>query len=258
MKKLEYETYHSVHSYLKIYPMFSKLIIYKTPIMVKTAGFEEEQKSCRSKNDSTPDPLAYFESLRRTKTTISDITLCNDFDMFATFTFKDDRQNILLIKRRMAQWLKNQKAIHGKFSYLIVPEFHKDGKSIHFHALLKNYQGTLVNSGKRINKRTAYNIKSYRLGFSTIVKIDDINKVSSYVRKYITKDMPKLESKKRYWCSTGLIRPLVVENPTIDPYTFTDFVETWSKENLTILQANYKVQDVTTLSEGINTWQTII
>jgi hypothetical protein len=254
LPQLEYQTYHPVFAYLKKYPNFSRLIKYDYPILIKTKGFEEQNKKTNKKSGS-PNPIAFVESIRRTKTVISDLTLCNDFDMFVTFTFAKDRQNINKLKKQMSQWLKNEKARRGKFSYIIVPEFHKDGVSIHFHALFKNYKGDLINSGKKINQRTAFNLKSYTLGYSTAVKIDDISKVSSYVRKYITKDMPKFEGKKRYWCSTGLKRPIVVENPTIDPWTMSQFVEKCKIKYLTVYELDSIIPDVITISEGTKLWQ---
>ena len=250
----EYETYQDVSSYLKTYPKFIRLIKYDQPIKVKIKGFEESQKQIKIKHSGRPNPECLVESIRRSKTTLTDLTICNEFDLFVTFTFAKDRQNADLLKRRMSQWLKNEKLRHGYFQYVIVPEFHKDKKSIHFHALFKNYKGTLLDSHHRINNRKAYNIKSYTLGYSTAVKIDNIKKVSSYIRKYITKDMPKFEKKKRYWCSTKLQRPTITANPDIDPFTYSQLVEKWKKVGLTIYEAQTTITNVKLNNWG-NEWK---
>lgn len=107
---------------------------------------------------------------------------------------------------------------------MIVPEFHLDGKAIHFHALLKNYPGEIVRAinpktGKKLVKkgRKVYSIPSYNLGLEEVYKIEDTPeshaKVGNYVRKYITKDMPLFKGKHRYWSSNDLSLPTIEDNP---------------------------------------------
>lgn len=209
------EVHFKVRNFVKIYPTKIKYFEYKDGFYKMYSGFEPstdltESSTSSSRQNSDLDNA--LRSLRRSKTTISDIVECTQFDLFCTFTFKKDRQNIEKSKQKMKDWLKSQRRRYGNFQYIIVPEFHKDGKSLHFHALLKNYKGKLAHSGKKINNRDAYNISSYQKGFSTAIKIDNHQKVASYVKKYITKDMPMFENKKRYWCSTGLKRPTIQYN----------------------------------------------
>jgi len=212
------QSHYSVTHYKKVFPHHEELFIYRETFDKKVDGYEPQNtfgSSLKQAENSSQDPLE--RSIRRTKTVISDYTKCNEFSLFVTFTFKKKRQDQQACRRRMSSWLKNQQKIHGKFQYLIVPEFHKDNKSIHFHALLKNYNGTLVPTKIKQKTRTIHNIKSYRLGFSTAVYIDNTEKVSNYIKKYITKDMPKLHNKsaKRYWCSKDLIKPEIIYNPDI-------------------------------------------
>lgn len=211
------DTTQLVFSYKKTYPKYTKLILYNRPYVKTIEGFEpHEQKKATASHKKSQDPIQEEDnkhlSLSRTKRKITDLTICNDFDAFATFTFKHNREDINYCKQTMSNWLQSQQKKYGKFNYIIVPEYHKNKKAIHFHALLKNYQGKLTPTKHKIKGRKVYNIKSYRSGFTTLVKIDNIEKVSSYIRKYITKDMPKMESKKRYWRSTGLIQPIVEIN----------------------------------------------
>lgn len=153
-------------------------------------------------------------SLQRTKTRISDYTLANKFDLFATFTFNPelvDSFNYEEAKAKMSKWLNNAKRESPYLKYLIVAELHKSGR-IHFHALMKNYLTTLQQTQKTLNGRKIFNITKWHYGFSTAIKIDNIEKVSSYVQKYITKDMLKISNKKRYWASRNLIKPIVDYN----------------------------------------------
>jgi len=249
----ENQIYHNVVETAKIYPNKIRLFIYFRPMNIRKEGYEDYKINSANNTKRLTDIPSLEEtierSLRRSKRLISDIVLCNDFDMFATFTFKSDRQNIDLCKRRMSKWLVNQKRIHGTFKYLIVPEFHKDKKSLHFHALFKGYSGRLKDSGKKINGRIAYNLPGYTHGFSTVIKIDHIEKVSSYVRKYITKDMPTFKGKKRYWVSTGLNRPLTlynqgfIHNPYINwslKYITNDFKILEADDITYLRQSNFK------------------
>ena len=109
-------------------------------------------------------------------------------------------------------WLHRQRSHSPNLKYLIVPEFHKDG-ALHFHALLANFNGRLKDSKKRQNGRIVYNMTGYRARFTTAVPINH-NKgaVSNYIKKYITKDMPLIHGRKRYWLSQNLTRPTTTVN----------------------------------------------
>lgn len=219
----------------KEYPNMFKVYVYKTPYAINiNAKIALKKSKHHDTDDSTTPERQALEtdadrSVRRVRTTISDIILCNTFDYFATFTFdpkKSDRSNLSLSKLKMSQWLQSQKKSHSPdLKYLIVPEHHKKCndcsiaridcphpdkiKPIHFHALLKNYNGMMKDSGKKSKGRSIYNITSYRGGFSTAVPIDqNTPAVANYVKKYITKNMPRFSGKKAYWCSNGLTRPV--------------------------------------------------
>lgn len=219
------DAHFEVYASAKYYPKTVKVFIPNHPYLKKIPFMEVREdkdgiedwtirviKSEKISNESNLD-----RSIRKTKTTIMDLVLCNEFDSFATFTFSPkktkDRGNAYNVKKQIQNWFKNIKKRNGKFAYLLVPEFHKDGKSLHFHVLMKNYPGELIDSGKKINGRTAYNIKSYTLGHSSLVFIDNLEKVSYYVSKYIVKDMPQIFGAHRFWASHGLKRPPVVDNP---------------------------------------------
>lgn len=191
-----------VFNSVKEYPDMIKIIIYREPFK---AGGGKSVRRARRKN-----PESSKSSISRTKTTIADICLCNKFDLFCTFTFDPKRFNsksMSSCKAYMNNWCHNAKARHSRqLEYLIVPEHHKSG-AIHFHALIKGYCGRLKDSGHKQGGRIIYNIPHWHFGFSTAVKIDNIEAVSRYIRKYITKDMILFPGSKRYYCSQGLIRP---------------------------------------------------
>lgn len=238
--------FREVKAYAKIYPKFIRLIEFNTPRRVAVAGYElsehEKNRRASSKMSDETNPMSFVNSIRRTRTRIRDIVVSNDFDLFCTFTFAEDRYDVERCKRKMSRWLKHQSERKGKFAYLIVPEFHKDGKAIHFHALFKGYKGELVDTGHRTKRgQISYVIPSYTLGYSTAIKIDNIEAVGSYIRKYITKDMPVFKGRKRYWCSHGLVRPKKIANPIIFDDDYASFEETYANDEMIISEARKRV-----------------
>jgi hypothetical protein len=164
--------------------------------------FTDEEKQAKLLKSSS-------NSVARTKQLMTDLVLCNQFELFCTFTFDPQKVNskqIDVAKLKMSKWLNNAKRNSPELEYLIVAETHKSG-ALHFHALFKNYKGILKDSGIIRKNRKILNISGWRFGFSTAVKIDNVSAVSLYLQKYISKDMILMPGKKRYWCSRGLKRP---------------------------------------------------
>ena len=218
----EYEAYENIKAIATYYPNHIKVYIPKSEFSILKKGLEMVGKNRTSTSSNENNDETNLErSLRRTRKAIKDYALCNDFELFATFTFANDRQNIERSKRKMANWLKNQSKRKGKFRYLVVPEFHKDGKSLHFHALLANYSGELKESrnanGRLIKKygKQIFEIPSYTLGFNNIQKLNknDRMKTAFYITKYISKDMPIFSGRNRYWVSKNLKKPVREYNP---------------------------------------------
>lgn len=214
-----------VTSQVTYYPNHIRVYTPKFAIKKLNSGYEKIKKKSKHLDDERNVQLVAPEtdaerSLRRTKKKIRDYVLCNNFELFTTFTFKDDRYNLDRCTQRMSTWLKNQQKRTSKFQYLIVSEYHKD-KAIHFHALMKDYKGQLVPA---VNDKTGriipgiFNFKSYTHGYSTAKTIRDSEldriKTGNYLIKYITKDMPLFKGKNRYWASSGLKLPRVEDNPT--------------------------------------------
>lgn len=256
LEKLDLDSYYV----LKNYPTFSRLYEYLITVDDLYWFANNPKRSVRivKKQNNEDRSQSELDSIRRTKTVISDLMLCNHFDMFATFTFNGDEKNRLRygyavtdrsdttqVKAKMSKWLKNQRELHGKFEYLIVPEFHKKQNALHFHALMKGYKGNLSSTKIRQGGRTVYNLKGYRLGHSTVVKIgdseEDYRKVASYIKKYITKDMPLFDNKKRYWCSKELTRPEKISNVEITPFDFSLFEHTYSKNTINIYTSKTRI-----------------
>lgn len=155
-------------------------------------------------------------STNRTVKMIYDIARSNVWDWFVTFTFspeKVDRYDYSACAKKMSQWLNRMGKQCPDLKYLIVPEHHKDG-AWHFHGLFANCAGLdFVPSGHIDGKgRTIYNVGKYRFGWTTATIVSDNHCVTSYLCKYVTKDLCSMTmGKKRYWCSRNVSRPEVYE-----------------------------------------------
>lgn len=149
-------------------------------------------------------------SKNRSKRNLYRIARSNSWDWFITLTFdqkKNDSSDYDLVVSKLKNYLQNlRKRRFPDLKYLIVPEFHKDGKHFHFHGLLSGVNDfEFVDSGhKDFLGETIYNIENWskNLGYTTATKIKDNAKVTSYIGKYITKDMMNhLKYKRRYYAS---------------------------------------------------------
>lgn len=156
------------------------------------------------------------KSCSRTINKIYDIARSDRWEWFFTLTFnpdKIDRYDYSICSLKLHYWLSNMKKKCPDMKYLVVPEQHKDG-AWHFHGLFKDIDGLDMKfSGKRDKKgRRIYNCLSYTWGFTTATRITDFRRASSYLCKYITKDLCKnTKGKKRYWCSRNVERPIIEE-----------------------------------------------
>lgn len=155
-------------------------------------------------------------SVARTKQKIYDYAKANSSDefelmFFVTLTFnpsKVDSYNYNLITGKMTNWLRNLRKKIPSLKYIGVPEQHKSGR-FHFHFLMNDISAILIDSGYRTKDgMIIYNLEAYKWGFSTATLIQDRERVSNYLCKYITKDLAlQTKGKKRYWHSKGLSLP---------------------------------------------------
>lgn len=229
--------YKEICSYAKIYPDTIKVIKYHRPIVF--TNFSDRGTSAILMNEENTEEQDYLQkSINRTKTKISDYVLCNNFSHFATFTFdpsnskvngEENRKDFKKMSSLLKKWLNTEQVNHfrrhgRKFRYLIVPERHKNG-AWHFHALLEGYQNEtegfytrknpyITVSELKIKKKDKNRkfITRYTLGRSEIAPIKDKTKMSSYIKKYITKELIQDKNAKRYWASRNLKTPEIIPN----------------------------------------------
>lgn len=168
------------------------------------------------------------DNIRRAKQAIYDLAALNDWAYFITLTIDPgelNRYDPEAVAKRVGKWLANMVQRREGFSYMVVPEHHKDG-AIHFHGLISEGLN-LVDSGtvkvpgrkKPIKRATAkrlkipedqqttvYNITDCKFGYSSALPIyGERDRLSRYMTKYITKDLQKIFG-KRYWAGGNLKR----------------------------------------------------
>lgn len=196
-------------------------------------GYETMYNPFTDKTETLPD-IAIAEmlhrhsvqsSLNRTVQAVYKYSRQCDWEYFITLTFSEehaDRYDFSNCMKKASKWFNHQKDRYAKdMKYLIVPEMHKNG-AWHIHGVIAD-TGTMsivdsgrVAIGKKAYKRTEankeyptiYNLSGWKLGWSTATAVTDTYKVSTYITKYITKDLcESSKGKKRYYRSRNIPEP---------------------------------------------------
>lgn len=148
------------------------------------------------------------ENIRRAKSKVFELALCNDFAYFCTLTFSQekvkDRYDLEGCMKSFAKWLNNYnyRKAAAAVQYLLIPEPHQDG-AWHLHGLvsgipeadLRQFQldehlpthiRKELAKGHQVFQWTAYDKK---FGYCTLSPIRSTDAVSKYITKYVTKEL---------------------------------------------------------------------
>lgn len=144
-----------------------------------------------------------IRSRRRSKQTIYDICRANTWDYFATFTFKENRFDYEICKKKLQQFLNDFSKRKTHIEYLAIPEQHENG-AWHFHMLIQGDIQKYLTQAWRSNR---FQFKGFKHGINEVECVKDTQRVSMYITKYITKELQDtLKNKRRFLCSRGLKR----------------------------------------------------
>ena len=194
---------------------------YKNPITFLSDPKEDDGFYIPEIFDDTPkcsDKIrSAAESYRRTKQAVYIHARANEWDWFMTYTFnpkKIDSSDYDSVYKSMSKHLENVRSrLCPDMKYLVVPELHSDGLKYHFHGLMSNIDGlNFSDSGKRDKGRIIYNVKNYKLGWTTAMRIGEGEsaRTSNYLSKYITKGLTYFTpGRQRYLVSKNLDKPIV-------------------------------------------------
>lgn len=175
---------------------------------------------------------------RRARRKVSDYVMAeHDFRYFITLTLNGRdfaRCDINTAVKKLNTWLKNRVQRCG-LKYIIVPEYHADGESLHFHgfingALRVSDSGTVIppDGGRPIKRETArrkgydlrqchtvYNLPDWGYGFTTAIELyGEKEAAAAYIAKYITKQYHETDGDRTkiggryYWHSNNLREPV--------------------------------------------------
>ena len=172
-----------------------------------------------------------LSSMSRTVSSIYEISRANTWEYFVTFTFNRnliDSSDYDLLAEKVSKWFNNLRSRYAPdLKYLIVPELHKDGIHYHFHAVISNVGNIcFVDSGVKKKGHTIYNLDNWKFGFTTASKVLDSGRISSYITKYITKDLcANTLNRRRYWVSRSTVSKPIEEYFNIDFDNIDDYIK---------------------------------
>ena len=211
------------------YPMGVQVRVYEKAIKEERWNCDEwgeipEPKERERKDEAEIDRDRSLKvSADRSLNRVYDYSRANMWEWFMTLTFNPDKVdsfNYDEVTEKLSKWLNNLRRTCPNMKYVVVPEQHKSGRW-HFHGLFSNVDELrMVGSGHTdASGKTIYNVGNYSLGFSTATRVEDSGRASSYLSKYITKDLADSTfGKKRYWASRNLDLPqeYIMEVPHAD------------------------------------------
>lgn len=208
---------------------YFRIVIFKSwaEINIEDVSESKNKDNSKSTKNTANNEQKLQENLSRAKSMIFQLALCNNWEYFVTLTLDKekvkDRNDLNEFKSKLSKWFNNynyKKGTHIK--YVIIPEQHKNG-SWHAHGFLMGVPTehltafkttdklptkmlSLLHQGRKIYDWDAY-VKAF--GYITIEQVINLEAVSKYVTKYITKEIMQTKIKLNehiYYCSHGLNR----------------------------------------------------
>ncbi len=230
---------------------YYKITLHK---VIHRAGYEYEavdgEAGQRKGKKNTADNEGKLgASLSRTKLTIFELAICNDWEWFATLTLNPeyhDRKDLRNYKKKLSTWIKNYNRLHQtNIQYLLIPENHKDG-SWHMHGLIAGLPIEQLHEFTEDEKlpirilieiargHKLYSWPAYAkaFGYISISKIISLTSVSKYITKYITKGLIETRIGKNehlYYCSQGLKRAEIIYQGALTKDLDEDFSNEYVK-----------------------------
>lgn len=153
-------------------------------------------------NETIENIHSIMNSRNRTIKNLYNIARSNNWDWFVTFTFDTKRINSTnydTVMSEISSYMKGLRKKYKDMKYLLIPELHDDKIKYHIHGLVANVPDQCFEYLGFYKGRHAYHLMNYRLGWDYHSKVEDNDKIVSYVTKYITKAlMDSTKNKRRY------------------------------------------------------------
>lgn len=207
----------------------------KVPFM-RMPGFEDDIDRKHAERGTVHDKKL-DQSTYRAKRTIEELAKCNNWSHMVTFTLNAEYHNRTDLKgsyEKLSQRIRNIRRKTGStIAYILVPELHADGVSWHFHGLMNDIPLEALKQWEMDDAPTkdirsmidqGYTVYDWpdiadKFGWVIVTDIISKEKVTSYIKKYITKELSnsvKDLNAKTYYPSRGLKRRTVDKRGTLD------------------------------------------
>lgn len=189
---------------VKTFPDGHRQYFWSENYILRDVPDEFKRQKIKRKFDNDVQEGRFRNNMNRAVNQVYDLARANHFDWFITLTFDPkmvDRTNYQ--ECAMAIRVFTQRLQRNGNTWLIVPELHKDGKSYHFHGLVSGDLDLTHWKGD------VYNLNNFEFGYTTAMKINDPQRVATYIAKYLTKDIAVPKGRKCYWASRSLAKPTV-------------------------------------------------
>lgn len=172
------------------------------------SGMEQTDKAQGTPDGQNADMYKRI-SCYKSKQLMFDIARSNSWDCFCTLTYDPqclDRYDYNQIYDKTQTFIRYLR--RHDCQYLLIPELHKDG-AVHVHGLISGPLPCVFSGHYDDAKRPIYNASGYHLGWSNLTRVADQARVSSYMTKYVTKELLAAVpfGRRRFWATRGLLRP---------------------------------------------------
>jgi hypothetical protein len=194
---MKINTFSRYYNSLKEFPHSYTYTEYTPPLFI------QRNRQSKKPNEKTTEENK-LRSLRRARSKLFDLVEAQTsphLPIFITLTFHNPTNNYEISFRRLRLFLKNLRKHHTPL-YIFIPELHQSG-NYHFH-------GILWDSYKPLNHWK----QLYPYGDINLQLLTDINSISAYLTKYLTKStFDHIPDRKPFYIpSRNLNRPQVIYN----------------------------------------------
>ncbi len=184
--------------------------------------FEQFKEKKKEKKVKRQFSVKRIDNLMTARAKVFDYVRANAFrfNAFITLTYADNEQNLEKSYDDFKKWTKKMRYLDNKFCYLCVPEFQKRG-AIHYHVIcyiakksscLRKTMLYQSKVGCKVEQIQCFNWCHgiSRVDFFSRTESKNLQAISLYVAKYITKDSDKrLYSHHSFLRSDNLYKVLV-------------------------------------------------
>ena len=202
---------------------YVQLYFYEKSLMKKKKGFEKvvdiENELIKEENIKRLGEKQFVEyrNIQRAKLNLQRLVKANEkvFKTFITLTFADNVQDIKEANKKFNNWISNVRKLKKDFMFVCVPEYQKRG-AVHYH-LMTNIEITdttlLLPQKNRVKKtkklKKIYDVRYWQQGYSSAYTLSDVDNVTAYITKYMTKDIDnRLFGSRKYHYSRNLEKPI--------------------------------------------------